>query len=63
MEEGIYLVNQSNLDEEVKEFYQLFNDTPKTKSKKSNVFTRKNNFFTRDEVGERIEVNNSGKQE
>ena len=45
MEEGIYLVNQSNLDEEVKEFYQLFNDTPKTKSKKSYVFTRKNNFL------------------
>ena len=37
MIEGIYLVNQSNLDDEITEFISTFDSIPRTKSKKSNV--------------------------
>jgi 5-methylcytosine-specific restriction endonuclease McrA len=35
MKEGIYLVNQSNLNDEVLQFMELFRENPHTKSKKS----------------------------
>ena len=37
MEEGIYLVNQSNLNSEVIKFMEIFRENPKTKSKKSSI--------------------------
>ena len=41
MIEGIYIVNQSNLDDEVIEFMKLFIETPLTKSKRSHTIQLK----------------------
>jgi DNA replication protein DnaC len=37
MTEGIYLLNQSNLDKEIVEFIQTFQSIPRTKTNKSNI--------------------------
>ena len=37
MKEGIYIVNQFNLDDEAIKFIRLFQEVPRTKSKKSSI--------------------------